>query len=133
VVTPPLSPVAAPPWLMPPATPSEEPIASLRYSAGNRSRKRRLTGAENSAALLTRARNAPRLDGDLPVNPSGGVLSGNPTGASGMIRFAEAALQVRGLAGEHQVEGARLALGHAYGGGAQFFSMWLVGADRPER
>lgn len=73
------------------------------------------------------------LDGDLPVNPSGGVLSSNPIGASGMIRFAEAALQVRGLAGEHQVDGARLALGHAYGGGAQFFSMWLVGADRPGR
>ena len=29
--------------------------------------------------------------------------------------------------------GARLALGHAYGGGAQFIPMWLVGADRPER
>src|SRR3954452_16083368 len=32
------------------------------------------------------------LDGDLPVNMSGGVLSTNPIGASGMIRFAEAAL-----------------------------------------
>lgn len=71
------------------------------------------------------------LDGDLPVNPSGGVLSTNPIGASGMIRFAEAALQVRGRAGEHQVEGARRALGHAYGGGSQFFSMWLVGAEPP--
>ncbi len=71
------------------------------------------------------------LDGDLPVNPSGGVLSTNPIGASGMIRFAEAALQVRGQAGEHQVEGARRALGHAYGGGAQFFSMWLVGSEPP--
>src|SRR5699024_3379566 len=28
-----------------------------------------------------------RLDGWLPVNPSGGVLSSNPIGASGMIRF----------------------------------------------
>ena len=69
--------------------------------------------------------------GDLPVNPSGGVLSSNPIGASGMIRFAEAALQVRGQAGEHQVDGARLALGHAYGGGSQFFAMWLVGANKP--
>jgi acetyl-CoA C-acetyltransferase len=72
------------------------------------------------------------MDGDLPVNPSGGVLSSNPIGASGMIRFAEAALQVRGEAGEHQIDGARLALGHAYGGGAQFFSMWLVGSERPD-
>jgi acetyl-CoA C-acetyltransferase len=71
------------------------------------------------------------LDGDLPVNASGGVLSTNPIGASGMIRFAEAALQVRGQAGEHQVAGARKALGHAYGGGSQFFAMWIVGADKP--
>ncbi len=71
------------------------------------------------------------LDGELPVNASGGVLSSNPIGASGMLRFAEAALQVRGRAGEHQVEGARKALGHAYGGGSQFFAMWVVGSERP--
>ena len=72
-----------------------------------------------------------QLDGDLPVNMSGGVLSSNPIGASGMIRFAESALQVRGQAGEHQIDGARVALGHAYGGGSQFFAMWVVGADKP--
>lgn len=71
------------------------------------------------------------LDGDLPVNPSGGVLCTNPIGASGMLRFAEAALQVRGQAGEHQVDGAKRALGHAYGGGSQFFAMWIVGKDKP--
>src|SRR5690606_33966565 len=64
--------------------------------------------------------------GDIPWNCSGGVLSSNPIGASGMIRFAEAALQVRGMAGDHQVENCKTALGHAYGGGAQFFSMWVV-------
>ena len=47
------------------------------------------------------------MDGDLPVNCSGGVLSSNPIGASGMLRFAEAAMQVRGQAGEHQIDGAR--------------------------
>ena len=70
-------------------------------------------------------------DGDMPINPSGGVLSTNPIGASGMLRFAEAAMQVRGQAGEHQVEGARRALGHAYGGGSQFFAMWIVGSQKP--
>ncbi len=74
---------------------------------------------------------ATQMDGDLPVNMSGGVLSSNPIGASGMLRFAEAAMQVRGQAGEHQVDDARIALGHAYGGGSQFFAMWLVGADKP--
>lgn len=69
--------------------------------------------------------------GSLPINPSGGVLSSNPIGASGMIRFGEAAMQVMGKAGEHQVDGARKAVGHAYGGGSQFFAMWLVGADKP--
>ncbi|HEY8526164.1 MAG TPA: thiolase domain-containing protein [Acidimicrobiales bacterium] len=72
-----------------------------------------------------------QMDGDLPVNPSGGVLSSNPIGASGLIRFAEAAMQVRGQAGEHQIDGARVALGHAYGGGSQFFAMWAVGAEKP--
>ena len=74
---------------------------------------------------------ATALDGDLPVNMSGGVLSSNPIGASGMLRFAEAAMQVRGTAGEHQVDGAKRALGHAYGGGSQFFAMWIVGAEKP--
>jgi acetyl-CoA C-acetyltransferase len=72
-----------------------------------------------------------QLDGDLPVNMSGGVLSSNPIGASGMIRFVEVADQVRGRAGAHQVDGARRALGHAYGGGSQFFAMWIVGSDKP--
>jgi acetyl-CoA C-acetyltransferase len=70
-------------------------------------------------------------DGRLPVNPSGGVLCSNPIGASGLLRFAEAAMQVMGRAGAHQVPGARTAVGHAYGGGSQFFAMWVVGATPP--
>ncbi len=68
--------------------------------------------------------------GSLPINPSGGVLSSNPIGASGMLRFGEAAMQVMGVAGDHQVDGARTAVGHAYGGGSQFFAMWVVGAEK---
>jgi len=67
------------------------------------------------------------LGGSFPVNCSGGVLSSNPIGASGLLRFAEAANQVRGAAGEHQVEGARTALAMAYGANSQYFSMWVVG------
>ena len=69
------------------------------------------------------------IDGSFPVNPSGGVLSSNPIGASGMLRFAEAALQVRGKAGDHQIEGAQTALAQAYGGAAQYFAMWVVKAS----
>jgi len=71
------------------------------------------------------------LTGSFPVNPSGGVLSSNPIGASGMLRLAEAANQVRGQAGEHQVEGARIALGQAYGGNAQYFSMAIFSSTLP--
>lgn len=87
--------------------------------------------AEEGAGWRMTLEGATAMEGDLPVNPSGGVLASNPIGASGMLRFAEAALQVRGRAGEHQVEGARTALGHAYGGGSQYFSMWVVGSDPP--
>ncbi|GIW42033.1 MAG: acetyl-CoA acetyltransferase [Candidatus Binatia bacterium] len=65
----------------------------------------------------------------LPINPSGGVLCTNPIGASGMLRLGEAALQVMGRAGERQVEGAKVAVGHAYGGGAQYFAMWVVSSE----
>ena len=69
------------------------------------------------------------LDGSFPVNMSGGVLSSNPIGASGLLRFAEAAMQVRGTAGEHQVDGAKVAVAQSYGASAQYFAMWVV-ADR---
>ncbi|HEX3668018.1 MAG TPA: thiolase domain-containing protein, partial [Acidimicrobiia bacterium] len=69
------------------------------------------------------------LNGSFPVNPSGGVLSSNPIGASGLIRCLEAANQVRGTAGAYQVDGAQVALGHAYGGAAQYFAMWIVSSE----
>jgi acetyl-CoA C-acetyltransferase len=66
------------------------------------------------------------IGGSFPVNCSGGVLSTNPIGASGLLRFAEAANQVRGTAGEHQVDGAKVALAMAYGAQNQYFSTWIV-------
>jgi acetyl-CoA C-acetyltransferase len=74
---------------------------------------------------------ATEIGGKLPVNPSGGVLSSNPIGASGMLRFAEAAMQVRGTAGEHQVADVHTAVGHAYGGAAQYFAMWVLRDTKP--
>jgi acetyl-CoA C-acetyltransferase len=88
--------------------------------------------AEGEGWKLTES-GATALDGDIPWNPSGGVLSSNPIGASGMIRFGEAAQQVRERAGDYQVPlETGKALGHAYGGGSQFFSMWVVGNQKPE-
>jgi acetyl-CoA C-acetyltransferase len=69
------------------------------------------------------------LTGRLPINPSGGVLSSNPIGASGLLRFAEAANQVRGASGGTQVDGAKVALGMAYGANSQYFSTWVVASS----
>jgi acetyl-CoA C-acetyltransferase len=72
---------------------------------------------------------ATEIGGDFPVNMSGGVLCSNPIGASGMLRLLEPANQVRGTAGDYQVDGARVALGHAYGGPSNYFAMWIVSSD----
>jgi len=55
------------------------------------------------------------LDGKLPVNASGGSLGcGNVFEATGLHRAAEVALQLRGEAGRHQVDGARLGLAQSW-------------------
>jgi len=59
---------------------------------------------------------ATQIGGQLPVNPSGGMLSGNPTVVAGMTRIAEGVLQLRGEAGERQVPGAKVALAHGFTG-----------------
>jgi acetyl-CoA acetyltransferase len=59
------------------------------------------------------------MTGKLPVNPSGGHLSkGEPLGASALGQVVELVWQLRGAAGKRQVEGARCALGHTVGRGA---------------
>ena len=59
-----------------------------------------------------------QMGGELPVNPSGGVLSGLPGCVAGMQRVAECALQLRGEAGARQVAGAKKAVAQAYDGPA---------------
>ncbi len=70
-----------------------------------------------SAALLDSG--ATELGGRLPVNPSGGLLSkGEPLGASALGQVVELVHQLRGECGPRQVEGARTALSHTVGRGA---------------
>lgn len=59
-------------------------------------------------------------DGRPVINPSGGPQAANPVGATALVRLAECALQVRGTAGERQVEGASLAIATGQGGASQF-------------
>jgi acetyl-CoA C-acetyltransferase len=68
-------------------------------------------------------------DGELPCDPSGGVLCTNPIGASGLIRVAEVAMQVMGKAGNHQIPRAKLGLAHAMGAALQFNGVMIVGSE----
>ena len=58
-----------------------------------------------------------RVDGDIPINPSGGLKSfGHPIGASGVRMIYECVQQLRGACGERQVKNAELGLAHNVGG-----------------
>lgn len=61
---------------------------------------------------------ATQMDGDIPVNPSGGCMGANPIGATALIRLAEVADQVRGTCGDYQIPDARWGLAQAGGGWA---------------
>ena len=60
-----------------------------------------------------------QMSGELPVNPSGGVLSTNPIGATALVRVAEAAIQVMGRGEKRQVSDVEKALSMGFGG-----SLW---------
>jgi len=57
------------------------------------------------------------IEGDIPVNPSGGLKSkGHPVGATGIAQVVELVKQLRGESGERQVKGARVGLSQNMGG-----------------
>ena len=59
------------------------------------------------------------LDGEIPVNPSGGLKAkGHPIGATGTAQLVELTEQLRGTAGDRQVAGAERAVAHNLGGDA---------------
>ena len=68
------------------------------------------------------------IGGEIPVNPSGGTLCTNAIAVTAMIRVAEAALQVWGKAGGHQVKGAKVGVASGNGGDHQFFGTMVVEA-----
>jgi acetyl-CoA acyltransferase len=74
-----------------------------------------LCGKGGGPSLL--ASGATRLGGRQPVNPSGGLLSkGHPIGATGIGQIVEVVWQLRGQAGDRQVDGARVGLTENGGG-----------------
>ncbi|HST42165.1 MAG TPA: acetyl-CoA acetyltransferase [Conexibacter sp.] len=73
------------------------------------------------------------LDGELPVNPDGGLKSfGHPVGASGLRMLFECWLQFRGEAGARQIPDAKLGLTHNLGGrpGTCVSFVSIVGAQQ---
>ena len=74
------------------------------------------------------------MTGEVPFNPSGGVMCSNPIGASALVRVVEAALQVMGRAEGRQVENVRTALAEGRGGSpgpllAFFQTAMILGAE----
>ncbi len=86
--------------------------------------------------MLCRKGQAPKLtadgvtqrDGDLPVNPSGGLLGvGNPIAAAGTMKCCEVFWQLRGEAGKRQVKGdPRTGLAQAWGDLMQYGSVVIM-------
>jgi acetyl-CoA C-acetyltransferase len=70
------------------------------------------------------------INGDFPVNPSGGVLAMNPYVSRGLYRIAECFLQIKGRAGEHQVKKrVKRALAHsAHGFAGQCHTVVILGS-----
>ncbi len=67
------------------------------------------------AAAVAAGRTA--LDGELPINPSGGLKAkGHPIGCTGLSQIYEAVVQIRGEAGARQVKNAETGLTHNLGG-----------------
>ncbi len=67
-------------------------------------------------------------NGKLPVNSSGGLFGANPYVARGLIRIAEAAIQLKGEAGDRQVPDVKKALAHSvHGLGGQLHSVFILG------
>lgn len=62
------------------------------------------------------------LGGKHVINPSGGLMArGHPVAATGVAQLVEVTRQLQGRNGAHQVEGARVGLCHATGGGISGF------------
>jgi acetyl-CoA C-acetyltransferase len=74
---------------------------------------------------------ATERNGILPVNPSGGLMGAHPVIAAGLVRMAEAVYQIRGDAGETQVnKNVNTALVHGVNGVCgQSHCVWILGRD----
>ncbi|MHA2323940.1 MAG: thiolase family protein [Promethearchaeota archaeon] len=71
----------------------------------------------------------PLMDGEVPCNPSGGLIGcGHAVGATGIMSTGEAALQLRRDAGKHQVKNIEngTAISHSIGGPGAAYAAIIV-------
>jgi len=88
-----------------------------------------LSGPGEGPKLLDRG--ITTMSGRLPVNPSGGVISSHALLVAGLVRIIESVLQLRGEAGNRQVEGARTALAHGINGPCgQSHCVWVLSTEK---
>jgi acetyl-CoA C-acetyltransferase len=72
---------------------------------------------EKGKGHLAVERGVTTLDGELPINPSGGLKAkGHPVGATGVAQIVELVWQLRGEAGERQVKDPKKAFACNFGG-----------------
>ena len=70
------------------------------------------------------------IDGDFPINSSGGLKArGHPLGATGIAQAAEIIWQLRGEAGKRQVDGAEIGMTHNIGGTGGTAAVHIFGRD----
>jgi len=70
-----------------------------------------------------------KMDGNIPVNPSGGLIAnGHPVGATGVRMLLDAYKQVTGTAGDYQVEGAKNVATLNVGGSLTTMASFIVGS-----
>lgn len=71
------------------------------------------------------------MKGTMPVNPSGGLLAGHPVIAAGLYRISEVVQQIRGEAGDHQVQKAGTGLAHGVNGlCGQSHCLWVLDGNK---
>lgn len=77
------------------------------------------------------ASGATRLDGELPVNPSGGLKAkGHPIGATGVAQLCELTWQLRGETGERQVPNPTYALQHNLAGSLAISNVTVLSSEK---
>ncbi len=73
------------------------------------------------------------INGRIPLDLSGGVISTNAIGSSALQRILECALQIMGKAEEHQApKKVRNAVAHGWGGNTNYITVTVLG-DSPRR